>query len=115
MRAIILIGINFVRTQWIALAVMSAYVLGIGGVYRVHSCVTRILDELTGQMLHMKQPCIILQGVVCNSEYAQCRLNCPRAIPCYWREIWLERVEDVQHEMADVAGHEVVARQGIHG
>ncbi|MGZ4855147.1 MAG: hypothetical protein ACXVKH_07965 [Candidatus Angelobacter sp.] len=37
MRAIILIGINFVRTQWIALAVMSAYVLGIGGVYRVHT------------------------------------------------------------------------------
>jgi len=32
MRPIILIGINFVRTQWIALAVMSAYVLGIGGV-----------------------------------------------------------------------------------
>jgi len=37
MRAIVLIGINFVRTQWIALAVMSAYVLGIGGVYRVHT------------------------------------------------------------------------------
>jgi hypothetical protein len=37
MRAIFLIGINFVRTQWIALAVMSAYVLGIGGVYRVHT------------------------------------------------------------------------------
>ena len=37
MRPILLIGINFVRTQWIALAVMSAYVLGIGGVYRVHT------------------------------------------------------------------------------
>lgn len=37
MRPIFLIGINFVRTQWIALAVMSAYVLGIGGVYRVHT------------------------------------------------------------------------------
>lgn len=37
MRSIFLIGINFVRTQWIALAVMSAYVLGIGGVYRVHT------------------------------------------------------------------------------
>lgn len=43
MRAIILIGINFVRTQWIALAVMSAYVLGIGGVYRVHTQPDEIL------------------------------------------------------------------------
>lgn len=37
MRAIFLIGINFVRTQWIALAVMSAYMAGIGGVYRLHA------------------------------------------------------------------------------
>ncbi len=37
MCAIFLIGINFVRTQWIALAVMCAYVLGIGGIYRVHT------------------------------------------------------------------------------
>jgi hypothetical protein len=37
MLAIFLIGINFVRTQWIALAVMCVYVLGIGGIYRVHT------------------------------------------------------------------------------
>jgi hypothetical protein len=37
MRAIFLIGINFVRTQWIALAVMCTYVLGIAGIYRVHT------------------------------------------------------------------------------
>jgi len=37
MRAIVLIGVNFARTQGIALAVMSAYVLGIGGVYRLHT------------------------------------------------------------------------------
>ncbi len=37
MRAIFLIGINFVRTQWIALAVMSVYVVGISGVYRLHT------------------------------------------------------------------------------
>jgi hypothetical protein len=37
MRAIFLIGINFVRTQWIALAVMSAYMAGIAGVYRLHA------------------------------------------------------------------------------
>jgi hypothetical protein len=43
MRAIVLIGINFVRTQWIALAVMSAYVVGIGGVYRLHTQPDEIL------------------------------------------------------------------------
>ncbi|HLK54549.1 MAG TPA: hypothetical protein VKU42_13905 [Candidatus Angelobacter sp.] len=37
MRAIFLIGINFVRTQWIALAVMFVYVTGISGVYRLHT------------------------------------------------------------------------------
>jgi hypothetical protein len=37
MRAIFLIGANFVRTQWIALAVMATYILGIAGVYRVHT------------------------------------------------------------------------------
>jgi len=36
MRAIFLLGINFVRTQWIALAVMAAYMVGIGGVFRSH-------------------------------------------------------------------------------
>ena len=37
MRVIFLIGINFVRSQWIALAVMSAYMAGIAGVYRLHT------------------------------------------------------------------------------
>jgi hypothetical protein len=64
-----------------------------GRVFRVERTVTRILDEMTGKMTRMKQPCIILQGVVCNAEYARCRLNCPRAIPAFWRELWLERIE----------------------
>src|SRR5258707_1557867 len=36
MRVIFLMGVNFVRTQWIALAVMTAYIVGIGGVFRSH-------------------------------------------------------------------------------
>jgi len=67
-----------------------------GRVVKVHKSVTKIIDEPTGKMLHMKQPCIMLEGVVCQAEYASCRLNCPRAITSYWREIWLERVEDDQ-------------------
>lgn len=62
-------------------------------VYRVRKSVTKIIDEPTGKMLHMKQPCVMLEGVVCKAEYASCRLNCPRAIPSYWRELWLRRVE----------------------
>ena len=67
-----------------------------GRVFKVRSRVNRIIDEQTGKMLQMKQPCIILEDVVCKGEYSRCRLNCPRAIPAYWREIWLERVTDDQ-------------------
>jgi hypothetical protein len=67
-----------------------------GRVVKVRKSVTKIIDEPTGKMLQMKQPCIMLEGVVCKGEYASCRLNCPRAIPSYWREIWLERVKDDQ-------------------
>src|SRR5215475_7852513 len=75
-----------------------------GHTFRVASSVTRIIDEGTGKMRPMKQPCIILEGVVCNAEYARCRLNCPRAIPAYWRELWLERVEVKQEASAAPVG-----------
>jgi hypothetical protein len=65
-----------------------------GQIVRVRRCVTTIIDEIHGNMRRMKEPCIILDGVVCKSRYASCRLNCPREIPSYWREIWLERVAD---------------------
>lgn len=68
---------------------MAAYC---GRVFRVRRSVMKLIDEPTGKMLQMKQPCIMLDGVVCIAEYANCRLNCPRQIPSYWRELWLERV-----------------------
>ena len=67
-----------------------------GRTVKVLKSVSKIIDESTGNMLHMKQPCIMLEGVVCKAEYAKNRLNCPRAIPSYWREIWLDRVKDDQ-------------------
>lgn len=74
-----------------------------GRIVRVRKSVAKIIEEPTGKMLIMKEPCIMLDGVVCNSEYAQQRLNCPRAIPSYWREIWLERVNvsEANQEMSD--------------
>ena len=65
-----------------------------GKTFIVRKRVERIIEERTGRMLHMKQPCIMLEGVVCKALYAQNRLNCPRAIPSFWRELWLERLED---------------------
>ena len=63
-----------------------------GGTYRVHKRVTHIINEKNGKMLPMKTPCIILEGVICEGRYSECRLFCPRAIYPYWREIWLERI-----------------------
>jgi len=63
-----------------------------GGTYQVLKRVTRIINERTGEMQEMKNPCIILDTVTCQSRYSRCRLFCPRSIYSYWREIWLERV-----------------------
>lgn len=64
-----------------------------GKSYRVLSRVNRIIDEKTGKMIEMKTPSIILDGVICESRYSECRLFCPRGIYPLWREIWLERVK----------------------
>jgi hypothetical protein len=63
-----------------------------GKTFRVLKRVTRILDEKTGEMQEMKNPCIILDSVVCEARYSHCRMFCPRSIYSYWREIWLERI-----------------------
>lgn len=60
-----------------------------GQVARVQARVTKCLDEKSGEMLTMKNPCIVLDGIVCGG------LNngsCPRQFVPFWREIWLERV-----------------------
>jgi hypothetical protein len=59
-----------------------------GGIYRVLRRVHRIVDEKTGKLINMKYPCIVLEGVVCKSEFHRL---CPRAIYPYWRESWLKR------------------------
>ena len=64
-----------------------------GGTYRVLKRVTRLIDEMTGRMETVRNPCIVLDGVVCQARYSGCRLFCPRSIYPYWREIWLERIQ----------------------
>jgi len=65
-----------------------------GGRFRVAARVTRIVNEQTGRMMHFKNPCVVLDGVVCTGDYSPERLLCPRRITAYWREVWLQRVED---------------------
>jgi hypothetical protein len=56
---------------------------------RVLRRVSRIIDEPTGKMMELRNHCIILEDVICTSDYHRL---CPRGIYPYWREIWLERV-----------------------
>jgi hypothetical protein len=63
-----------------------------GGIYRVLRRVHHIVDEKTGKMIDMKNPCIVLEGVVCKSDFHRL---CPRAIYSYWRENWLMRVSSL--------------------
>ena len=57
---------------------------------RVLRRVERIIDERTGRMQYLKNPCIVLEDAICTSDYHRL---CPRGIYAYWREIWLERAE----------------------
>lgn len=63
-----------------------------GKIFRVKQRVHKLINEKTGRLATLKNSCIILDGVICHGRFTQ-PVNCPRAMPPYWREIWLERVE----------------------
>jgi hypothetical protein len=79
-----------------------------GGIYRVLRRVNRIIDEKSGKMLNMKYPCIVLEGVVCKSDFHRL---CPRAIYAYWRENWLRRAADVPVALAPQCEAEIRERR----
>jgi hypothetical protein len=62
-----------------------------GRTARVRGRVERLVDEHSGRMIEIKSDCVMLEGVVCQADYHR---FCPRGIYSYWREIWLERVDD---------------------
>jgi hypothetical protein len=68
-----------------------------GGEYRVLARVNKIINEKTGEMMNLKNDCIILDEVVCKACYAKFRRFCPRSIYPYWREIWLDRTNGQCH------------------
>lgn len=57
---------------------------------RVQRVLTRIINEFTGQMMHLPNRSIVLEGAVCRSLYHGL---CQRQTPAFWREAWLEPVE----------------------
>jgi hypothetical protein len=62
-----------------------------GKTYRISQRLSRLIDEKTGRLKELRNSCIVLEGVDCAGTCTR-PLNCPRACPPYWREIWLERV-----------------------
>ena len=62
-----------------------------GRTARVRGRVERLVDEHSGKMIEIKTDCVMLDGVVCQADYHR---FCPRGIYSYWREIWLERVDE---------------------
>ncbi len=63
-----------------------------GGRFKVERRVERLINEQTGRMTAVKTPCITLEGVYCKAVCSDKRLGCPRALPSYWREIWLRKL-----------------------
>jgi hypothetical protein len=59
--------------------------------HTVRTRVERIVDEKTGLLITMPNPCIILDGVACGGMLSSSRMFCPRSTYPYWREIWLKR------------------------
>jgi len=64
------------------------------GNFRVLQVVRKLINEKTGQMVAMSNPCIILDGVTCTGNYLYQRMFSPRHEYMYFHEIWLERVSD---------------------
>ncbi|WP_157953095.1 hypothetical protein [Nocardioides allogilvus] len=64
-----------------------------GQSFRVRSRVERLLNETTGEMLHMKQECIALEDVICKGHFTSGAWFCAREHLPLWREDWLERAE----------------------
>ena len=68
-----------------------------GRTARVQARVTRLIEESNGQMVEINSDCIVLEGVVCASDFHR---FCTRAIYSYWREIWLEKIDAPEDHVA---------------
>jgi hypothetical protein len=63
-----------------------------GGRFRVAQRIDRIIEEKSGRMISMKNPCITLEGFYCQALYTDYSLLCSRRVTPWFREAWLRRV-----------------------
>lgn len=66
------------------------------GPFRILQRVERIVNERTGELMHLENPSVILDGVSCSGNYLHNRMFSSRHEYPFWREIWLERVNPVK-------------------
>lgn len=72
-----------------------------GKTFRVGKRLRRLMNEKTGQILELKNECLVLEGTTCAGRYTA-PLLCPRGMAPYWREIWLQRVEPGRSREAEL-------------
>jgi len=81
-----------------------------GGEYRVLERVDHLIEEKSGKMIQIGNPCIVLDGVYATGEY---QAFAPLSERIFWREIWLERVQEKRpappQATAGVAAHSLTA------
>ena len=82
---------NLHRGMYFDVNEMSLYC---GRTFRVRARLDKFIDERTGVMKTLKTPAVILEGVTCSGRHSENRWLCPRAIFPWWREVWLERIQD---------------------
>jgi hypothetical protein len=66
------------------------------GDFKVLGRIDKIVDEKTGRLIKLPNPCLILDGVTCGGNLSSSRMFCPRSVYPYWREAWLKRSADDQ-------------------
>lgn len=79
------------------------------GEYEVLRRVETIINEKTGEMIRLKNPCIILRGVTCGGNYSRYRMFSRRHEYHFWREIWLTRVTPHEQSTGDLTVPSVMA------
>ena len=73
---------------------------GVEGPPRVERHVDHIIDEKTGRIVDFRTPTVVLAGIYCEGAYS---LSCPRAFTPYFREAWLEKVDESEAPAKAVA------------
>jgi len=64
-----------------------------GKTFPVKYRVRKVINERTGHLMELKNPCIVLEGIHCGGYFTK-PLFCTKDAFPWWREIWLERVND---------------------